>query len=512
VQTELTFIGEPFLEFGRKQRSANPKTGLYFFGPPEEQSRPRHIKIGVVGTRDGIKLYGDWAKTINTFINPLIHSSANHVAFPGFNAVFGASLGDRPELEVEVSSSKLAGAIRTGRRHEAIKNAVSIYEDAIRGTLEEDASVDVWFVVIPDEIYRYGRPKSVVPKDEAERSRLAISRRRATEILSGAPSLFPDENDAAETFLFEPNFHHQLKARMLDADGVVLQIIRESTISGLMSRELDNPNRRRMQDAASIAWNLSTTLYFKGGGHPWRLANVRPRVCYIGLVFKLFPDSRDSGKKACCGAQMFLDNGEGLVFRTLPGEWYNPVTKQFHLTEEASETLIARIIAAYRARDDQDLPPTELFIHGKTRFNEAEYRGFCKGAPGVKVTTVRVSETGDVRLYAPRDTPVIRGTALRVDDRRGYLWTRGLIADLGTYPGREVPRPLSVEVVNGETDLSVVMEDLLMLTKLNFNACIYGDGSPVTLRFADAVGEIITAVPERLSAQANIPLPFKRYI
>jgi hypothetical protein len=56
------------------------------------------------------------------------------------------------------------------------------------------------------------------------------------------------------------------------------------------------------------------------------------------------------------------------------------------------------------------------------------------------------------------------------------------------------------------------MQDLLMLTKLNFNACIFADGSPVTLRFADAVGEIITAIPERLSAAPNIPLPFKRYI
>jgi hypothetical protein len=125
---------------------------------------------------------------------------------------------------------------------------------------------------------------------------------------------------------------------------------------------------------------------------------------------------------------------------------------------------------------------------------------------------VRISEIGDVRLYSPRETPVIRGTSLRVDERRGYLLTRGLVVDLGTYPGREVPRPLSVEVVNGATDLSFVMEDLLMLTKLNFNACIFGDGMPVTLRFADAGGEIITAVPERLSAQANIPLPFKRYI
>ena len=39
--------------------------------------------------------------------------------------------------------------------------------------------------------------------------------------------------------------------------------------------------------------------------------------------------------------------------------------------------------------------------------------------------------------------------------------------------------------------------DVLGLTKLNYNACIYGDGVPVTLRFADSVGEILTAAPRK---------------
>jgi hypothetical protein len=115
-------------------------------------------------------------------------------------------------------------------------------------------------------------------------------------------------------------------------------------------------------------------------------------------------------------------------------------------------------------------------------------------------------------MYAPRDTPVLRGTALQLDERRGFLWTKGFIGELGTYPGREVPKPLSVEVVAGDTDLATVMKDLLMLTKLNFNSCVYADGSPVTLRFADAVGEIITAVPERLAMNPGPPMPFKHYI
>lgn len=511
MRHELKFFDEPLLEFGFKQTAANPKAGLFFYGPLEEKSRPRHIKIGVVGTGEGLRLYRGWATAINSFIDPLVPDSLNHVPFAGLSAVFSTSINSEPELHMELSPTKLASAIRSGKRHEAVKQTVSLYEDAVRRGLEEDAGIDVWFVVIPDDVYRYGRPQSVVPKTEALQSRLAISRRQASAILSGAPSLFAEDNMEAETFLFEPNFHHQLKARLLDTKNVVLQIVRESTLSALVTKNSD-PHRRRLQDPASIAWNISTTLFFKGGGHPWKLASVRPRVCYIGLVFKLFPDSNESGRKACCGAQMFLDSGDGLVFRGTPGNWYNPQTRQFHLSEAEARSLVERVVAEYKDRDEDGMPPSELFIHARTRFNSDEWEGFSKGAPGTKITAVRISDVGDVKLYAPRDTPVLRGSAVQIDERRGYLWTRGFVNELGTYPGREVPRPLSVEVVRGDTDLATVMQDLLMLTKLNFNACVYADGMPVTLRFADAVGDIITAIPERFSMQPNVPLPFKRYI
>jgi hypothetical protein len=50
--------------------------------------------------------------------------------------------------------------------------------------------------------------------------------------------------------------------------------------------------------------------------------------------------------------------------------------------------------------------------------------------------------------------------------------------------------------------------DTVALTKLNFNACIFGDGLPVTLRFADDIGQILTAIPEVRSQ----PLPLRHYI
>jgi len=41
-------------------------------------------------------------------------------------------------------------------------------------------------------------------------------------------------------------------------------------------------------------------------------------------------------------------------------------------------------------------------------------------------------------------------------------------------------------------DLRTVLSDIMKLTKINYNACNYNDGLPVTVRFADRVGDILT--------------------
>lgn len=72
----------------------------------------------------------------------------------------------------------------------------------------------------------------------------------------------------------------------------------------------------------------------------------------------------------------------------------------------------------------------------------------------------------------------------------------------------EVPNPIFIEVNKGEADIIQVLKDILALTKLNYNACIFADGAPVTLRFADKIGEILTASTDIKAP----PLAFKYYI
>jgi hypothetical protein len=40
--------------------------------------------------------------------------------------------------------------------------------------------------------------------------------------------------------------------------------------------------------------------------------------------------------------------------------------------------------------------------------------------------------------------------------------------------------------------MRTILTAIMGLTKINYNACNYGDGVPVTVRFADKVGDVLT--------------------
>ncbi len=500
---DLEYFDEPTLRFGYGQCSDDPKAGLFTFGPLEER-RPSSIRIGVLGTPTALSLYRSWVLRINGFLPADNPDSNHHMAFPGFEPLFRTPWNLKPSVEIPVSEMALARAIRLADRHVAIFETVSLYEQPIRNRLrQDDLAVDIWFVIVPEEIYLLGRPLSRVRREERVSLESQMNAKLARR-LQREPSLFEEDMRAADTYNYDVNFHHQLKARLLDLRAVT-QIIREPSLS------LDNLDsmtgvKRRMQGPASVAWNLSTASFFKAGGRPWKLAAVRDRVVYVGLVFKKNMNEADS-RNACCGAQMFLDSGDGLVFKGAMGPWFSPVTKEFHLPEPEARRLAETIVRSYVETTGYE--PKEIFIHGRSKFSETESKGFRAGVPSATaVTCVSIKRGNDFKVFRDGTRPVLRGTAYQVNRRRGYLWTTGYIPYLTTYPGREVPNPLSIEISYGEADLITVMNDILRLTKLNFNACIYADGLPVTLRFADAVGEILTASP-----LIDIPpLPFRHYI
>jgi hypothetical protein len=263
-----------------------------------------------------------------------------------------------------------------------------------------------------------------------------------------------------------------------------------------------------VEDPATIAWKLGTASYYKSGGRPWQLANIRGGVCYVGLVYKQLPKLGDI-QHACCAAQMFLSDGEGIVFRGALGPWYQPDTRQFHLDRPAAQQLISMVLSEYRLRHPKE--PAELFIHAKASFSDEEWAGFSEACKGLttNLVGVQIADAWDyLKLFRRGSYPTIRGTAMLTSNRAAFLWTSGYVPRLDTYMGPDTPNPLLVSVRRGDANIETVLADILSLTKINFNSCLFNDRQPVTIRFADAIGDILVAAP----VLSEPRLPFKFYI
>ncbi len=498
---QIYVLPEPNLSFGFGQSSPSPKEGLFLFGPSREGAIPKETRCGVVGTPSGIGAYREWVSSISRPVEAT--ENAGSIFFPGYRELLGSVWSNHPVAERVLSPFDISSAIHLSDRHEAVHRTVSLFSDAITSFIrDEEPQVDVWFVVIPDEVFELGRPRSKVVGTESIQSTRFMNPRLARK-LRREPSLFDEDMSAAIPYLYQVDFHNQLKARLIKSRAIT-QVVRESTFAALTGKS----SKRRIQDAATVAWNLSVATFYKAGGRPWSLSGVRPGVCYVGLVFKQDNSSSDSAY-ACCGAQMFLSSGEGMVFKGAPGPWYSLSKREFHLGRPDAAELGRKIVAAYR--DKVGEAPRELFIHGRTYLSPEEIQGFCEAIPPeTKFCGVRITRSDEFKLYRDGKMPVLRGTLLIENRKLAYLWTSGYVSALDTYPGWEVPNPLRIEVTAGQGEIEDVAADIFCLTKLNYNACLYGDGLPVTLRFADAIGEILTAAPAADIPDA--PLPFRHYI
>lgn len=506
----LIKLPEPLLLFGHGQAMEDPRDGLTLFGPYDKGSL-FGIRVGVIGTPAGIEQFRTWTKRIQTPVRTKTPIQSRP-PFPGFEALFRIPWGLDPVQILAVDEEKLKACLYQDDRYLRVFDTVGLFADAIiEAHSEEEAKPDIWFVVIPDDVRRYCRPKSIIDVEVRVGAKRYFSDNLQKNIsraktLLAQPSLFNEENAEAEPYAYKEHFRNQLKAKLLP-HRISTQVVRESTLGNVGKRDETRQGRTEELLQSQIAWNVSTTAFYKSGARPLKVSGIREGVAYIGLVFKRH--SKTGEERSCaCGAQMFLDSGDGVVFKGAVGNWYNSTSEEYHLDEVAAKALVKMAVDAYKKKHD-DQPPKELFIHGQTRFNRVEWDGFASSVDSrTRLVGVRIRDDKLLKLFRKTDNPVLRGIAYINSPREAFLWTRGWTPRLRTYPGMEVPNPLTVEICQGEADIETVLRDVLALTKLNYNTCRYGDGKPITLKFADAVGEVLTAGP----VENTPPLPFMYYI
>jgi len=493
-------ITEPLLAFGGNHRHIDPKTGLGLYGPYTlaGQDRPSlsNIIVGMVGTNSTIANTEQWLKACERVLTNDGSQPFLYPHFPGFNSgyPFQCQLTYGDTWRDHIDPAALKDAIGIPNFFNRIKGVVSLYLHSIETLAQRDPQPDVILCCIPQEVIdlctvrrtRYGKERRIKrPKSELLYQRIAKT---------GQRFLLPDLNPTLG--IEDEESGHENLRRGLKAEAMqfgiptqlvwprTTQIVNDDSLTGVAS----------VQDVATRAWNFMTALYHKAGGTPWRIAEVEPGSCFVGVSFYREKSQQDSHMRTAM-AQTFTAAGDGYVIRGGSFEWREG--RSPHLDSRSAVALIQEVLSLYQ-RQNRGAIPNRLVLHKSSRFWDDELSGFkyaCESVP--RKDFVAIGKRG-VQFYRTGDYPPLRGTFIKFSDIDLLLYTVGYIPFLRTYPGARVPQPLEILEHNGDSPWNVILQEILAMTKMNWNTADFACSEPITIAFSRRVGQILAELPSDL--------------
>lgn len=498
-KTRIELLDEPKLLFGHQFEGDDVKEAIETFGTYGTSVDGLHtseVKLGLVGTREGIAQAAEWIESLQRPIESekkkeeivsfkrssevevpsqpglgfgedeqvdvdgeglsVTYSNILNRDFCGFNTDggFRCRLVHNPRWGAAFQKRDIEDVIGIVDPIKRIKELVKLYSDRIKLVAAETPRPDVIIVVLPP----------------------IVLQKASTALIKG-------------NYFY--NFRRALKAATMEYE-VPLQLLQEATIT--------RKKRGSLQDPATVAWNFCTALYYKADGIPWRMLGLEQDTCFVGVSFYVTQEEnvKEKNELRASVAQAFDFYGQGLVVRGKKFEWDSAKRGRVpHLTKENAESLVRDTLEEYARRRRM---PRRVVIHKTSEFwgdehpEHNEIAGFRAGIDSVSrdcdmdLVALRPSRA---RLFREGEFPPIRGTYFDFDGLPPHLYTLGFISHLQTYPGSHVPRPWMLSQHIGESSPKEIMKEVLTLTKMNINNCSYADGTPITLSFAKNVGDIL---------------------
>lgn len=465
---EFRFIKEPVLEFG-KDIHLCPKAGISQFDVYDTKFkvRKKELFIGAVGTSRNIVMLSEWMQRCSDYIpaKPDNNQPNLFTSFCGFNedSGFKSSLIFEEELTKKLNNREINKILEIDNWNDRVNAAVDLYYEDIK-FLSQNRIVDVIVCVIPNKLYDK-ISKQFVPSVEEK---------------------IEEEDEELEV---ETNFRRALKARAMHL-GKPLQLIIEASLK----------SSKKLQDDATKAWNFCTALYYKAHQTvPWRLVkNInRPSICYVGIGFYR---SRDRQTLNTSLAQIFDELGNGVILRGTPVD-ISKTDRKPHLTSDQACDLLDRALKEYEIAMDN--MPGRLVIHKTSNYDDNELDGFRNAADDMQINTVDFVTILDTatRIFRDGIYPPSRGTHLVIDEKNHLLYTKGSVAYYETYPGPYIPQPIAVRIFESEESPETICEEILALTKMNWNNTQFDGKYPITIECARRVGQIMKYVDENENPQ-----------
>ncbi len=451
----------------------DPRTGLSAFGPysKTDPTRRNSIRIGIVGPAEAI----DRAVSLMAQLQQPIEQKENvdcilHPSFPGMNSgePFQIELITQPiwhralkALDVRLVEDNDDFTRRVG----LLKKFVA---EEVRALAALDSPPDVVICAMSrklEELCRTGIAE--YDREYAEFGDLLVG------------DLEETSDDTSRSF------RRGLKAECMDV--LPTQLVWHRTLVGTSG----------VQDLATRAWNLTTAIMYKAKIVPWRLADIVEGSCFVGVSF-YHEDEVKSPFLRTSIAQAFTDRGEGFVLRGDTVEWDERKQRERapHITSDQAKNILSRVLEVYEKQ--VGIKPRRVVLHKTSRYTDEERAGFEEALHRnvAHYALLTITRRG-IFCLRPGYKAVLRGTAVDFGEKKGLVYTTGYVPFLRCYSGFRIPQPLEISENWGSLTFQECAEDILRLTKLNWNTSAFGTHDPITLAFSRRVGEILKLADSR---------------
>lgn len=459
-------LKEPELLFGNGAH-VDPKTGLSLYGPYDlNQIRPKQIRIGFVGRQDSVRLGTSWVDNGKQRIEVKRTASGSYYEpFPGFNT----ETGFYSEIEYDESMCRLIKpedielAVNEALNQvECIDFLSSLFITEIK-FLALNKKVDVIICCINNDIFKMGSGYDNILRH-----------------LEAPSTKTEDGSNVQEEDLIEYNFRRMLKAKAMEYN-IPLQLILDETSAATGSNI----------DLASRYWNFFSALYYKAGGIPWALSrNNQSYTCYAGISFY---KSRDSSSLQSSSAQIFNEHGNGIILRGGEAKVHK-FDRMPHLNKDNSFQLLDSGLKEYY--EAMKHFPQRVVLHKSSNYTKEEIEGFKQAAAKHAIHTIELISIlpSTIRITSKSIYPPYRGTLFTLNNDIQILYTRGFVPHYNTYRGSYIPSPLELRFFSLVGDPELVANEILMLSKINWNSTRFDRKMPITISSSEAVGDILKYV------------------
>ncbi|MFA5555305.1 MAG: SIR2 family protein [Phycisphaerae bacterium] len=320
---------------------------------------------------------------------------------------------------------------------------------------------------------------------------------------------FTSYNVQGESF----DLHDYIKAFCAEK-GIMSQLIREKTI-------IDQ------QQSCQINWWLSLSFYVKSLRTPWILANTDKNTAFAGLGYSIDSNDNDNGHIVLGCSHIYSSTGEGLKYKLSKIsnnkiQWRH---KKPHLCYDDAYEFGRNILNLFY--ESMNELPKRVVIHKRTFFTEEEKQGILNSLSenGIieSIDLIEINFEENIKFTASKikdNKPEIdgysvsRGTCIQLNSKEALLWAHGVIPSVRNpnfnfYPGgRYIPKPLRVIKHYGNGSLEQIANEILGLTKMNWNSLNMYSQLPATISSSNDIARI----GKLIDSSANSEYDYRYFI